>query len=576
MKNRIKTVFSAAFILACATAPAQAPKGITISAAQYQPQAAPEVTLVRAGGMLRVAFDAAIPAGFLKSGEAYIITPQLANGEWKTSLPSVAFEGSRYRLLEQGKSAREARCDHRAYLERVPYKGKETGFHYQAEVPFAEAMYGAQLTLLLEKVDICGRGSCDAVPVERIALHNTVPNAGLLSDLILGNQVVYYLPAQIEATYTENFGHRSAFVLDHAALTAAAKESYDAFIARVKQAVAKEGAAISRVSILASASPEGPYKRNAKLAENRGRAMRGMVLADLGVDPAKVDVTVLAENWDDFLTAARAADLPNIATVERIAGMYANNLDRREANLLALENRNRIVDVFKNLRNCSITVHCNGSEPFAGTTHLAGATVVPVTLGGKPVLDLAGIEAAYKKEADARNANNLMVALLERGRYGDAAAVSAKLPNKELSPVTANNKAVALGAAGEYRMAQTLFSKAAGVPAARRNEGVAMLRSGQYAEASKLLSPYDDRDAVIASLNAGAYQQAAAQTHTGEADAAMLYLRAVAYSGLGDRQATLRTLQAACKADNSLKRRAATQPEFAPFQGDETFKAIIE
>jgi hypothetical protein len=104
------------------------------------------------------------------------------------------------------------------------------------------------------------------------------------------------------------------------------------------------------------------------------------------------------------------------------------------------------------------------------------------------------------------------------------------------------------------------------------------LKRGNYEEAQKLMKgtscsynlafaqlQNDETDACIRTLNCCLDQTAEVN-----------YLRAVAYSRLGDKENCLKNLQASVDMEYDYKRKAAVDVEFRQYWDDEDFKLVIK
>ncbi len=572
--NRIYISILAAGLLAAGAVHAQTLDRAVITAAKHQARQAPAVTVEKAEGMLRVAFDVNLPEDFLRSREAYIITPQLVSGDLSRTLPSLSVEGRTYSMLVAAKTRRELGLDAREYLDHVRYHGKPLTVHYQAEVPYSVELERAMICLVTEKVTNCGKNTCQ-VEASKTWLDRGVSD---LAGFAKSRQVVYAFidPFFAECVYNEHFSGKLLFALNEARFTEPA--AYEHFVSQVRKIVGTPHTEILGVSVVAASSPDGPVAENEKLAEERGELMYRLLTEELGVSAGLVSLKTVGENWDGFTAALNAKDIAakTRADIDRI--MKIKDLNWREWELLHAH-RGIFLELCDELRNCSVEVRYTTLDKFASEfdfTEVSGKTLHAVTLGDKPGLDLDMLRAAYDKNANDVTANNLMVALIERGDYAEALKYADRISNQGIDPAIANNKAVLYGLTGEPMMARTLFGKAEGVPAAQYNKGVMQLQSHQYEQAAKTLAGYTTTDAVVSSIYAGKFEQAARQTHLAGSAPEMLYLRAVAYSAAGQHQLALKTLEAACAADGSLKHKAATQAEFIPLKEYPAFEAIIK
>ncbi len=570
MNKIFNSIIALSALLIATSATAKTTDEVVISASELIEPNAPAVSVQKKGETLVVAFDVAMPAKYLDDKEAYVLTPELKNGEWTLNLPSLSIEGRTYERINAAKNAKELAKDHRQYLSHVSYRGEQMTVHYQTVVPYQQQMNGSQMVLLAERVDNCGSGKCQSV-AEQMFIDKSIDGLGCF---VKGDQVAYFDPSpfQVHAVYDENFKDVALFQLNKAKFTD--PSAYRALSDKIKE-IQTEGKILS-VNVITASSPDGPYEQNELLAKERASMINNLLVSELGVDPSIITIKTIAENWEGFEQAVKESGtyIQNYANI-----MKMPNLEGRESTLLQTGNNHDVVmDIFKSLRNCHVSIDYTTAENFnRQKTTYNNCKYVPVTLGAYyPVMDMIKVVKLYEKEANAVNTNNLMVAWMERGEWEKALELAGKISNVNINPVYANNKAVLYGRMGEPRMAATLFDIEPQAPGAIYNKGVMQLMNGQYAAASKTLATFNNVNSIVASIYAGNYCQAAKQSHLAESSAEVLYLRAIAYTAMGDKELAIKTLAPVCSADANLRRKAAVQPELIALHGDKEFEAIIK
>jgi Tfp pilus assembly protein PilF len=148
------------------------------------------------------------------------------------------------------------------------------------------------------------------------------------------------------------------------------------------------------------------------------------------------------------------------------------------------------------------------------------------------------------------------------------------------NPDVLNNTGLPCLAQKDYTLAKYYFEEAKrqGSSDADDNIIILNLKRGNYEDAQKLMKgtscsynlafaqlQNDETDACIRTLNCCLDQTAEVN-----------YLRAVAYSRLGDKENCLKNLQASVDMEYDYKRKAAVDVEFRQYWDDEDFKLVIK
>lgn len=517
-------------------------------------------------GKVIVAFDIEIGSKFIRPNQMCVITPMFVNGSFQEEFPPVILEGRKFALL-----ARERRdFDHITgpnYVERIIYDGKGAVMHYQVSAPYSPEFKGATLVLNYRIYDICGR----QIAEQSTCLAHGVTN---FSDFIQKDPVVYYFPNTVYRTYVNDFSNRSVFrqgktVIDFAVFR---PNGYDDLVAEVQRINDDADARILAVNVQTAASPEGPLRLNKKLAEKRSEVITKQLNKDLNINKDLVTREWIDENWDAFLEELPDSGLDNISEIRRIIAQY-EDYDQRETELKKLHNWAEIYQIFQDLRNCLITIDYSTREYFAREVEINGKMFAAVTLGkDRPEISLQKARQYFDEAPNDITANNMMVALMDAGRYKDAVEYADMIPNKGIDPVIANNKAVLFMFLDDARMSATMFELAGNVPMAGYNQGLMLLMNEKFEESAELLNEYDDTvNSVVANISVGDYDRAARQTHINAQTAENHYLRAIAYARENQEQLALNALARAIDADASYKATALNQAEFIPFRTNAKF-----
>jgi tetratricopeptide (TPR) repeat protein len=477
MKRITKILLLVAVAMSTAmTASAQ----IKVKASDYISKDAAILDLQSHRGKVIVAFDVEIGEKFIKSNQRCVITPMFVNGSFEEKLLPVILEGKKYALLarEQEKFDKIAAPDN---FKRVVYNGKGAAIHYQVDIPYVSQYKGATLVLKYEVYKVCGK---------RVSEHSTNLAKGVTSyaDFIQKGLVVYYIPNTLYKTYVNDFANSSVFrqgktTIDFSVFRA---NGYDDLVAEVKRLDEDKDSSILKVKVETSASPEGPLHTNARLAENRSEAIQKQLVRDLGIDESLITREWIDENWDAFLEELPDSGLGNVGLVRQIIDLN-DDLDKREAELKKLGNYSEIYKIFQNLRNCKVTIDYSTRESLDRETTIDGKTYGAIRLGkNNPEISLQTSRKYFDENSTDATANNMMVALMAEGQYGEALRYADMIPDKDICPVIANNKAVLYMYLDEPDMSAAMFELAGRVPMANYNEGLILLIEGENEESVAL------------------------------------------------------------------------------------------
>jgi hypothetical protein len=185
----------------------------------------------------------------------------------------------------------------------------------------------------------------------------------------------------------------------------------------------------------------------------------------------------------------------------------------------------------------------------------------------------------YSEEENGDNANNVMVGLMEQGRMEEATKYAEAIYDGDIDPYIANNKAVLYTCLGDLPYAESLFKKAAaaGVPGAKNNYGLLLLKENKYKEAAEFYGDCSSYNSIVASLYSGDADAAIAKYRKIEnPTAADNYLGAVAYAAGNYKALSLKALAKACADDVNYKKEAMNQAEFIKYKKDSRFIAIVK
>ena len=372
-------------------------------------------------------------------------------------------------------------------LELRRRDGEPQAVDYEAAVPYAAWMERSVLALV---TDDCGCG-WEALASRRAELLDID-----LRPVVLTPRVVYVTPVA-EAVKSRQLGG-SAF-LDFPVNRVEIHPDYrnnPAELAKIRAtieaALGNKFATITALSIKGYASPEGAYRANARLAEERARALLEYVRGRYDLGDARLRVEYEPEDWAGLERAVEASDLADKA--ELLAIIRADepaDWDAREARLKALNGgasyRWLLREVYPALRHSDYEVDYTIRD----------------------FNDEEAAELAFTDPAQL-SLNELfrVAARLEPGseRYNEVFEIAVRMYPDD--PVSNLNAAINAIQTGRFERARAYLAKAADGPEKRLAEAALAMREDDLDRAEALLRPLvdDARVGAAASDNLGQIQ----------------------------------------------------------------------
>ena len=339
------------------------------------------------------------------------------------------------------------------------------------------------------------------------------------------------------------------------------------------------------IEISAYASPDGGFKLNNTLAENReGNTTKYLnkELKKMKVD-APVDARYTAQDWEGFKELVSASNLQDKDLVLRVISMYQDPETRE-----------------KEIKNIS-AVYSDLAETILPQLRRSRLTA-NIEIIGKSDDE---ISALAKSNPSELNIEEILYAATLTNNDGEKMAIYTKA--SELYPNcyrTWNNIGMMAFKAGDLAKAEQMFNKSNSVKnnaSANMNLGLIALTKGDQAKAQQLLNELSEALGVLY-LEQGEYAKAvnsfgsvktnnaalaqilvkdyskASQTLNGVAkpDAITSYLKAVVAARTNDANGVVSNLKAAIAADKSLAKEAAIDLEFAKYATNSDFSALVK
>ena len=345
------------------------------------------------------------------------------------------------------------------------------------------------------------------------------------------------------------------------------------------------------IEISAYASPDGGFKLNNTLAENReGNTTKYLnkELKKMKVD-APVDARYTAQDWEGFKELVSASNLQDKDLVLRVISMYQDPETReKEIKNISAVYSDLAETILPQLRRSRLTANIE----IIGKSDdeiSALAKSNPSELNIEEILYAATLTnndgekmAIYTKASELypncyRTWNNIGMMAFKAGDLAKAEQMFNK-SNSVKNNASANmNLGLIALTKGDQAKAQQLFGNAAGVNELSEALGVLYLEQGEYAKAVNSFGSVKTNNAALAQILVKDYSKAS-QTLNGVAkpDAITSYLKAVVAARTNDANGVVSNLKAAIAADKSLAKEAAIDLEFAKYATNSDFSALVK
>lgn len=363
--------------------------------------------------------------------------------------------------------------------------------------------------------------------------------------------------------------------------------------AAIKDADKDEKKAINKLEVSGYASPDGGVKLNTTLADARQANAQKYLQKQLKKDKVKANIesSVTAQDWEGFQKAMEASNIQDKDLVLRVLSMYSDP-EEREAQIKNLSAVYKTIaeEILPELRRSRLIL----TTDLIGKSDEEIATLAkndPAALNVEELLYAATLTndanekmAIYKKVVelfpnDYRGYNNVGMLYFKQGSIAEARrSYTQALKIAGNNPDVNYNAGVAAMADNDLKMAEQYLGKAAGT-AGNLNAAMGTLYTmkGDYAAAKKAYGTKPSNNAAVQQIlnedYAGARQTLAKVENP---NATTAYLAAIVGARTNDRDAVYSNLKAAVARDAQFAKKAQKDIEFAKYQEDAQFQAIIK
>lgn len=365
------------------------------------------------------------------------------------------------------------------------------------------------------------------------------------------------------------------------------------FVSTLKQIKAdQKGMQLDNVTVSATASPDGGYTLNDKLAAKRKTSTDSYVNSTMSKAGVKgnVDSKYTAQDWDGFQELVSKSNIQDKDVILRVLSMYKDP-EERETQIRNLSGAFRELadEVLPELRRSRMTINYNligRSDDEIKAQYKSDPTKLSVEellYAASLTDDKSEKEDIYKTATkqypnDYRAYNNLAQLAYQKGDSQAAKNYLQEAASKKSdAPEVAVNNAYVSMANGDVAGAETALAKGNGADGYNEALGNLYIAKGNYAQAVKSFGDTKTNSAALAQILNKDYSTAS-NTLNGvkNADAMTSYLKAIVAARSGQSSTAMANLRDALSKDSSLKDYASKDLEFKSLFNDAAFQSLVK
>ena len=363
--------------------------------------------------------------------------------------------------------------------------------------------------------------------------------------------------------------------------------------AAIKDANTAENKAINKIEVAGYASPDGEQGLNEKLADARQAKAEKYLAKQLKKAKvnAEIESNVTAEDWAGFQKAMEASNIQDKELVLRVLSMYTDP-EERETQIKNLSAVYKTIadEILPALRRSRLILTTDligkSDEEIAALAKNdpRALSVDELLYAATLTQDAAEKMALYTKATeifpqDYRAYNNIGMLYFAEGKVADARRSFAKALQMVPADADVNyNAGIAAMAENDLVQAEQHLGKAAGTKGdLKAAMGTLYTMKGDYTAAKTAYGQEATNNAAVQQILNEDYA-AARQTlaRVAKPNATTAYLAAVVGARTNDRDAVYSNLKLAVQRNAQMKAKAQNDIEFAKYQADAQFQAIVK
>lgn len=430
-------------------------------------------------GNLIVDLGVHIGSGAVAECQSMRLTPELTTGEQALEMPYIEIQGKRRgrlndrweALRSKKQTYREPYCTVRVSPDSKHGAGTDTLVGYRMAIPYEAWMDDARLVVHQEIIGCHNEFQLLTFAMDsRVALESREPYVPTFETVLIEPAAEVKRRSRQGQAFLD-------FPVNQSVINPGYRRNPEE-LAKIDEAIFdiqnNSDAQIQGLYIHGSASPEGGYANNDRLARDRSFALRNCMMDRLGLSGRMFVVDYTAEDWDGLKALVLDS---NIAYRDEIVDIIENTSDpeRREARLIRLGGgvpwRTMLRDMFPALRCVQyqidysvrdftmdevVTIIGRRDDLLSHRELFMGA----LTYGkDTPQYDEIFIDRIIRNFPDDPAAlNNAAAVLIERG---ESVTARRYLDRAGENPATWNNRGILYMQAGDLDSAEALFDRAA-------------------------------------------------------------------------------------------------------------------
>lgn len=256
----------------------------------------------RVGNDLVITLKADISSLQLSRNQSLVCTPLVESGDSVRALTPIVINGKVRHILYE-----RMERDGKEELEIRRYNDTEQQVDYLARTPYADWMEKADVTMVMDDCG-CGWKALSQNKSPLFALNFAEP-------VVIDPMLVYVKPAPeaVKARHLDGSAYLD-FPVNQITINPDYRNN-SAELKKIQQTVEAVKndpyATITSLSIKGYASPEGTYKGNAYLAENRAKALLNYVKDHYDLSGVELTVDFEPEDWEGLEAAVEKGNLPD-------------------------------------------------------------------------------------------------------------------------------------------------------------------------------------------------------------------------------------------------------------------------
>lgn len=256
----------------------------------------------RVGNDLVITLKADISSLEISRNQSLVCTPLIESGDSIRALDPIIINGKVRHILYE-RMERTGKKE----LEIRRYNDTEQQVDYLARTPYADWMEKADVTLVMDDCG-CGWKALSQNRDKLFALNFAEP-------VVIDPMLVYVKPApeEVKARHLDGSAYLD-FPVNQITINPDYRNN-SAELKKIQQTVEAVKndpyATITSLSIKGYASPEGTYKGNAYLAENRAKALLNYVKDRYDLSGVELSVDFEPEDWEGLEAAVEKGNLPD-------------------------------------------------------------------------------------------------------------------------------------------------------------------------------------------------------------------------------------------------------------------------